>query len=235
MFETIGILETGTPPQDLAARHGCYDAMVRDLLGADVPTRSYDVQAGDLPQRPEDHPAYVITGSSAGVYDPLPWIAPLKRFIREAHGRAKLVGICFGHQVMAEALGGRVEKSGKGWGLGLHGYDIVAPAAFLGAEAPARIAVAASHQDQVVEAPPGATVLAASAFTPYAALLYPGGSAISMQFHPEFTRDYAAALVELRRERLPAGMADRALASLDGASDAARVGGWIRAFLDGHR
>ena len=234
MFETIGILETGTPPQDLAARHGRYDAMVRDLLGADVPTRSYDVQAGDLPQRPEDHPAYVITGSSAGVYDPLPWIEPLKAFIREAHGRAKLVGICFGHQVMAEALGGRVEKSGKGWGLGLHGYDMVAPAAFLGPEVPARIAVAASHQDQVVDAPPGATVLAASAFTPYAALLYPGGTALSMQFHPEFTRDYAAALVELRRDRLPAGMAERALASLDAASDAARVGGWIRNFLDGH-
>ena len=227
----IGILETGTPPQDLGLHHGRYDAMVRTLLGPEVATRTYDVQAGALPARPEDHPAYVITGSSAGVYDPLPWIEPLKAFIREAHGSAKLVGICFGHQIMAEALGGRVEKSDKGWGLGLHSYEVTASAPFMGTEAPARIAVAASHQDQVVAAPEGATVLAASAFTPHAVLLYAGGGALSMQFHPEFTRDYAAALVDLRRDRLPDGMADRALASLEDASDAAQVGGWIRAFL----
>ena len=231
MTRTIGILETGTPPQQLAVHHGRYDAMVRTLLGPDLATRTYDIQGGELPTCPEDHPAYVITGSSAGVYDPLPWIEPLKGFIREAHGRAKLVGICFGHQIMAEALGGRVEKSGKGWGLGLHSYEVTASAPFMGTEAPVRIAVAASHQDQVVQAPEGATVLAGSAFTPHAVLLYAGGDALSMQFHPEFTHDFAAALVDLRRDRLPEGLADRALASLDGASDAARVGDWIRAFV----
>lgn len=231
MTRTIGILETGTPPQDLGLRHGRYDAMVQRLLGPELATRTYDIQAGELPTRPDDHPAYVITGSSAGVYDPLPWIEPLKAFIREAHSRARLIGICFGHQIMAEALGGRVEKSGKGWGLGLHTYEVTASAPFMGTAAPARITVAASHQDQVVAAPEGATVLAASAFTPHAVLLYAGGRAVSMQFHPEFTHDYAAALVELRRDRLPDGLADRALASLDDASDAARVGGWIRAFV----
>ncbi|MBE7220829.1 MAG: type 1 glutamine amidotransferase, partial [Caulobacteraceae bacterium] len=153
MTDAIGILETGVPPQDLAMRHGRYDAMVRQLLGPGFRFRTYDVQAEELPARPGDHPAYVITGSAAGVYDPLPWIAPLKDFIRRANGRAKLLGICFGHQIMAEALGGRVEKSAKGWGLGLHGYEIVSPTAFMGAMPPARIAVAASHQDQVVEAP----------------------------------------------------------------------------------
>ncbi|MDX7952712.1 type 1 glutamine amidotransferase [Lichenihabitans sp. Uapishka_5] len=231
MAPTIGILETGTPPHSLAARHGRYDAMVRALLGETMPTRSYDVQAGILPASPEDHPAYVITGSSAGVYDPLAWIAPLKRFIQQAHGRTRLVGICFGHQIMAEALGGRVEKSAKGWGLGLQSYEVVAPAPWMGEATPARIAVVASHQDQVVAPPPGATVLATSAFTPHAALLYPGGTAVSMQFHPEFTRDFAAELVELRRTALPDGAADQAIASFDGISDAARVGGWIRAFL----
>ncbi len=231
MTRTVGILETGRPPQELAARHGRYDAMVHSLLGEAIALHSYDVPNGELPTRPEDHPAYIITGSAAGVYDPLPWIAPFKDFIRRAHGRAKLVGICFGHQIMAEALGGRVEKSSKGWGVGLHSYDIVAPMTWMGPEAPARLAIAASHQDQVVVAPEGATVLAASAFTPLAALLYAGGTAFSMQFHPEFTRDFSAELVELRRAALPDGLADRALASLRGTSDSARVGDWIRGFL----
>ena len=232
MAGTIGILETGTPPGDLAARHGRYDAMMRALLGPDAATRTYDIPAGEWPADVAAHPAYLITGSSAGVYDPLPWIAPLKDFIRRAQPHAKLVGICFGHQIMAEALGGRVEKSHKGWGVGLHDYAVVAAMPWMGEAAPARIAVAASHQDQVVEPPPGATVILASAFTPYAALLYGGGGAVSMQFHPEFTHAFASELVERRRAALPDGMADRAMASLQGESDAARVAGWVRAFLN---
>ena len=230
---TIGILETGFPPAHLAERYGRYDAMVRRMLGEGHAYRSYDVQAGELPDRPEDHAAYVITGSSAGVYDPLPWIAPLQAFIRAARGRARLVGLCFGHQVMAEALGGRVEKSHKGWGLGLHSYEVTARAPWMDGPAE-RIAVAASHQDQVVAPPPGAAVLAASDFTPYAALAYPGGDAISFQCHPEFERGMAEGLVERLRERLPdPAEADRMLESLEGRSDAARVGGWLRRFVDG--
>ena len=227
---TIGILETGVPPTDLAERFGRYDAMVRQMLGDGFGYRTYGVRDGELPTDPGDHPAYVITGSSAGVYDDLPWIAPLQDFIRAAQGRARMVGLCFGHQVMAEALGGRVEKSGKGWGLGLHTYEVRRPQPWM--DGVSRVAVAASHQDQVVEAPPGATVLASSAFTPLAALLYAGGEAVSFQFHPEFERGMAEALVELRRPRLPdPAEADRMLASLAAPSDAGRVGGWIRRFI----
>ena len=234
---SIGILETGVPPTDLADRFGRYDAMVRRMLGEgqDLRTygfRTYAVAAGELPARPEDHDAYVVTGSSAGVYDDLPWIAPLEAFIRSAHGRAALVGLCFGHQVLAEALGGRVEKSRKGWGLGLHDYDVTAVQPWM--DGVRRVSVAASHQDQVVAAPPGAAVLCASAFTPHAGLSYAGGRAISFQFHPEFERGMAEALVELRRARLPdPAEADRMLASLAGPSDAPRIAGWIRRFLDG--
>ena len=188
------------------------------------------MRAGELPAAPDAHLAYVITGSSAGVYDDLPWIAPLQDFIRAARGRARMVGLCFGHQVMAEALGGRVEKSGKGWGLGLHSYEVNRREPWM--DGAPRVAVAASHQDQVVEAPSGATVLLSSAFTPYAALLYAGGDAVSFQFHPEFERGMAEALVELRRPGLPdPAEADRMLASLDAPSDAERVGGWIRRFI----
>jgi GMP synthase-like glutamine amidotransferase len=228
---TIGILETGVPPTDLADRYGRYDAMVRRMLGEGYDYRTYAARLGELPASPDKHDAYVITGSSAGVYDDLPWIEPLKAFIRAAQDRARMVGLCFGHQVMAEALGGRVEKSPKGWGLGLHRYSITCAEPWM--DGTSEIAVAASHQDQVVIPPAGATVLASSAFTPHAALAYAGGTSVSFQFHPEFERGMAEALVELRRERLPdPAEADRMLASFEASSDAPRVASWIRRFID---
>lgn len=225
----IGILRTGAPPGDLASRFGRYDDMFARLLGPGFSTRAYDVAAGQLPGRPDAHPALLITGSATGVYEPLPWIAPLLDFLREAKGRSRLVGICFGHQAMAEAFGGRVEKSERGWAAGLQDYEIVERPAWMGAEPPQRIAVPVSHQDRVTIAPPGATVLAHSAYSPFGMLAW-GGDALSMQFHPEFEPDYTRALIEHRRARLPDP--DSAIASLGRQDDRATVAEWIRAFLD---
>src|SRR5688500_4532128 len=115
----LGILRTGEPPSDLLPRFGHYDEMFRDLLGPGFALTSYDVTAGALPKRRGDQDAYLFSGSADGVYDGDEWIAPLKQFLLSAKGEAKLVGICFGHQLMAETFGGRVEKSDKGWGVGL--------------------------------------------------------------------------------------------------------------------
>ncbi len=227
----IGILRTGAPPGGLEARFGSYDAMFVRLLGAGFAIRPYDVQAGELPSSPGAHPAFLVTGSAAGVYGPLPWIAPLLGFLREAKGRAKLVGICFGHQAMAEALGGRVEKSERGWAVGLQDYEIVARPPWMGADPPKRIAVPVSHQDRVTVAPPGASVLAHSAFSPFGMLAW-DDDALSMQFHPEFDPDYARALIEHRRARLPEP--DAAIASLDAPDDRAIVAEWIQRFLEGN-
>jgi GMP synthase-like glutamine amidotransferase len=221
----VGILETGRPPGDLAARFGDYPKMFADLLGPGFETKAYDVVAGEWPERVEAHDAYLITGSPAGVYDDLPWIAPLEAFLRAAKGKAKLVGICFGHQVMAEAFGGHVTKSDKGWGVGLQRYEVKAP--FLGNATGMSIPV--SHQDQIVAQPPATTILAASDFSPYGVLAYDDQPAISMQFHPEFDPAFAKALIELRRDDLPEP--DAALASLDGPDDRARIAAWIRSFL----
>ena len=223
----VAILETGKPPAGLAERFGTYPQMFAELLGPGFGCATYDVQAGELPERPDAHAAYLVTGSAAGVYDGLPWIQPLKAFLREAKGKAKLVGVCFGHQVMAEAFGGRVEKSERGWGVGLQRYEVIEHAPFMGPEQ--GVCVPVSHQDQIVHQPPASRILAASGFSPFGVLLYEDQPALSMQFHPEFSREYAVALIETRRERLPDP--DAAIASLAGPNDRERVAQWIRNFL----
>jgi GMP synthase-like glutamine amidotransferase len=130
---------------------------------------------------------------------------------------------------MAEALGGQVEKSEKGWGAGLHRYSIVHPEPW--ADGTGDIAIPASHQDQVVVQPPNTEVVAASDFTPYAALQWTDRAAISFQFHPEFAPEFAKALIEKRYDVVPSP--DAAIASLDTPNDSARVAGWIRRFLLG--
>jgi len=189
--------------------------------------RSYDVAAGALPPDVGRHDAYLITGSPAGVYEDLPWIAELSTFIKRAKGRARLVGICFGHQILAQALGGHVEKSAKGWGVGLHTYPVVGRQPWM--DDAASVSVPASHQDQVVLQPPDTEIIASSVFTPYAGLAWRDRSAISFQFHPEFSPAYAKALIEHRYDRVPDP--DAAIASLDAPNDNARLGDWIRRFL----
>jgi GMP synthase-like glutamine amidotransferase len=222
----LAILETGRPPGDLESKFGDYSEMFGQMLGDGFELATYDAQNGSLPADPADHHAYMITGSPAGVYDPYPWIAPLSDFIRSAHG-VKMIGICFGHQVMAEALGGHVEKSDKGWGAGLHHYSVVHRAPWMDGEQ--TIAIPASHQDQVVIQPPNSEIVVQSGFTPYAGLAWTDRPAISFQFHPEFSPDFAKALIEARYDRV--SNPDAAIASLDAPNDSARVAGWIRRFL----
>jgi GMP synthase-like glutamine amidotransferase len=113
---TIGILLCGSFPATLEAEFGAYSSMIRRLLGSRSAT-VFDVRRRQLPRSVSACEAYVITGSSAGVYDDLPWIRDLMAFLRNARGGSKLIGICFGHQVMAQAFGGSAVKSPKGWGM----------------------------------------------------------------------------------------------------------------------
>jgi GMP synthase-like glutamine amidotransferase len=223
----IAVLETGVPPDPLAEEYGSYVDMFDGLLGPAFELETFDVQQGRFPDLAA-HGAYLVTGSPAGVYEPLPWIRPLLAFIRSAK-HAKMIGVCFGHQAMAQALGGEVIKSPKGWAAGLNRYDVVHPERWTNGER--KVAIPASHQDQVVRQPPDTMVVAASDFTPFAALAWTDRPAISFQFHPEFSVDYAKALIEKRYDRV--NNPDQALASLDAPNDNDKVGEWMRKFLNG--
>ncbi|MBA4001509.1 type 1 glutamine amidotransferase [Brevundimonas sp.] len=227
----IAILETGVPPEALRDDFDDYPARFRALLGDGVPTTRFNVQEGRLPDDPSAFEGVVVTGSAAGVYEDHFWIPQLLDWLRAARGRARLLGICFGHQAMAQAFGGQVEKSDKGWGVGLHRYDVLSHEPWMFPKADS-VAIPVSHQDQVVAVSPDTRIIAASDFTPYAGLAW-GEDAVSFQCHPEFQPDYAAALVELRRERIPAAVAHQALETLRHANDRALMTAWIRAFLLG--
>lgn len=222
---SVGILVCGAPPAPLVAAHGTYADMVDRMLGIAAPSARYDVTADEPPDDATAQDVWILTGSPAGVHDDLAWIAPLAAFLRRARGRAALVGLCFGHQAMAHAFGGRVARAPGGWGIGVHRYDVVHRAPWM--DGAAWIEAPASHQDQVVVCPPGARVTLASAFTPYAALDY--GDAISFQFHPEFTAAYGRALIDARRS-VHGAAADAAIASYDDTADWGRVGDWIARF-----
>ncbi len=226
----LGILKTGSPPAALGS-FGDYPGMFRQLLGEEAFSyRVFDVEAGELPETADACPAYLVTGSACGAYDPLPWIIELKRFLHTAKNKAAFVGICFGHQIMADTFGGKVRQSPKGWGVGAHTYEVCQPETWITGKQ--RFTLPASHQDQVVEMPHNAVIAAGSTFAPYGALTYIDQRAISMQLHPEFSPAYAGALAESRRGHgLSDAETDHALASLRQPMDSTAAAEWITRFL----
>ncbi|PCI88408.1 MAG: glutamine amidotransferase [Hyphomicrobiales bacterium] len=195
----IGILETGRPPEELAKEHVSYPHMVEDLLShIDAEFSTYTVLDSQFPTSADICDLWVITGSKFGAYEDHKWIAPLEEFIRNIKSSGKLMfGICFGHQLIAQALGGKVEKYNKGWALGVNQYHIDNWPQELGT-APNEIALQAYHQDQITTLPAGAINVASSDFCKYAAVWYPDFG-LTVQGHPEFSTAYASALLKTRR------------------------------------
>ena len=228
----ITIIETGEVPQKYRERHGSFPDMFERMVRAEDPTATVDVVSipnGDALPDPSKLEAVLITGAAAGVYDGLDWIAPLENFVRAAYAnKTPMVGVCFGHQLIAQALGGVVRKSEKGWGIGRHIYEVAPGNGVIDGE---RLAIACSHQDQVIEAPAQAQTILFSSFTPHAGLLYANGATLSVQPHPEFDVGYASALCELLEGHAPDNVVATAKASLTEPLDSARLGGAITRFL----
>lgn len=218
----LTIVQTGAVPAPLQPDFIEYRLMFRQMFDSTGGTFTYDdidAEAGQALPDPTSLEGIVLTGSPAGVYEDHAWLPPLRDFIRGAYAAGTpMVGICFGHQIMADALGGQVRKSDKGWGMGRHRYTVRQRPAFM-ADVPDTLTVACSHQDQVIVPPDVAEVVLGSDFAPNAGLFYKSGRALSFQPHPEFEDDYARALVNLRRGRAPDDVIAGALASFSHPSD----------------
>lgn len=224
----IGILQTGHVLEQLVARHGEYPAMFEQLLGGrGFEFETFAVVDGNFPSAAGQMDGWLITGSRHGAYEAHAWIPPLEELIRDAFDeKIPMVGICFGHQIMAQALGGKVEKFKGGWGVGLCRYQCTD-----GSE----IGLHAMHRDQVVSPPPDARTILRSDFCRYAGFAY-GKHAISIQPHPEFSSAYTADLILARRGGvLPVGQADAALASLDREPDSELIAEKLSDFLENAR
>lgn len=220
----IGILMTGHVPEELLSEIGEYPSMFEQLLdGHGFTFRNWAAVDGVFPEDVTQADGWLITGSKHGAYEDHPWIPPLEDFIRAVHADGRpLVGICFGHQIIAQALGGRVEKFDGGWSVGRTLYD------FEGED----VALNAWHQDQVVERPAGARVVGASDFCENAALLY-GNSIYTIQPHPEFGADVVGGLIRARGNLVPDDLVATATATLAEPTDNAGFGQRIgRFFLD---
>ncbi|RYH08910.1 type 1 glutamine amidotransferase [Tropicimonas sp. IMCC6043] len=223
----IGILTAGHAPDELLPDLGDYPDMFVNLLGGNGFTfQSWAVVDGDMPEDIHAADGWLITGSRHGAYDDLPWIPRLEDFIREIYADGRpLVGICFGHQIIAKALGGKVEKFEGGWSVGRQLYD------FEGEE----MALHAWHQDQVVERPEGARVIGSSDFCENAALIY-DNRILTIQPHPEYSSDVLDGLIRYRGHVVPAERVDTALKTLGApvrnADIARRIAGFL---LDSRR
>ena len=229
---TIGILEAGANRPELAQRYGSYVDFFESYFGKHNPNiefKAYPVFAGEMPPSIEDSDAYVITGSRDSTYDDHPWIADLKSFVRRAADRRPILGICFGHQLIADAFGGVVAKSPKGWGIGVHHYDVYQAQAWM---RPARedFSLLVSHQDQVITPPPGATVLAGSDFCPIGMMAL-GETVATLQSHPEMSKPFVTDLYEARRAQIGSDTVDAALRSLNDRTQEDEMAMWLLGFL----
>ncbi len=187
----IGILRTGHSPEGMIETLGDYDDMfVRLLDGHGFNYQTFSVVDGEFPEGPQAADGWLITGSKHGAYEPHPWIPPLEELIRAIHASDKpMIGVCFGHQIIAQALGGKVEKFVGGWSVGRKEYILDG----------APVMLNAWHQDQVVERPDAARVVGLSPFCENAMLAY-GDTIWTVQAHPEFGAEFIDGLIRTRGE-----------------------------------
>lgn len=230
----LGILDCDEIAPPLIDEYQNYGVMFTQLLepfSEDWELQSFRVIDDVWPSSISSCDAYLITGSKTGVYDSDPWLAPLRAFVVKAYEASKpLIGVCFGHQFLANSLGGKAEKSPKGWGVAnrevfaAHSPEWMRPAL-------SSLNLLYSHQDQVTALPDEATILFGDSFCPMASFCIPD-RALAFQGHPEFTTPYMKGLMAIRKANYAEGQYEQGLESLEKEHDGPIVARWMFQFLN---
>ena len=244
----VAILRTDSVLPQFVDAHGDYPQMFEGLLERSARThqppirlrlQSFDLRAGELPA-PDAWDGYLITGSRNSVYDDEAWISDLVLLLEEVlRADGKVIGICFGHQLMAHFFGGETRPAEGGWTVGVQENRLLVEEPWMPAEstgpgdlAESRLNLIASHKDQVTRLPDGARLIVTSDVCPIGGFVM-GDQVLTLQGHPEFHRDYSRDLMVMRRELLGEETFRVGIGSLDKETDEDRVGEWIINFLSG--
>lgn len=229
----VGLLGCDHVLEKYAHIAGDYPQMFADLFSRHAPQLqlvNFDVRNGEFPASVDACEAFVCTGSRYSAYDEDDWIQELKNFLRQLRDAEKpFVGICFGHQMMAEALGGKVEKSAHGWGIGVHSLNVIKQERWMQPEQ-SRCGIQYSHRDQVVRLPENSVLLGESAHCPVA-MFRVGETMLGIQGHPEFPAAYVEALVRGRTELIGTDKVNAA--NFSAPTDEAIITNWLAKFLNG--
>ncbi|MES3708658.1 amidotransferase [Pseudomonas putida] len=227
------VLETDVLREELKGDHKSYGEMFRRLFSRQtqpVELFVYNVIDGEYPPVDSKFDGYLVTGSKFDAFSDLEWILKLKDYLMRLYRAGeKLIGVCFGHQLLALTLGGEVARSEQGWGLGVHSYKVEKQEEWMHPPLPI-FSLYVSHQDQVFKLPAGAQSIASSSFCPYAAFTV-GNQVLCFQGHPEFTEAYTKALLDLRVNLLGRDFIDSAIRTMEIPEQGQVIAEWIARFI----
>ncbi|MDV7103652.1 gamma-glutamyl-gamma-aminobutyrate hydrolase family protein [Vibrio sp. TH_r3] len=228
----IGIIVCDKLDPVLSQQFGEFADMIMATLSphGQFEYQQYDAFQQNLPKQNDDCQGYIITGSTHDAYSDQPWVHNLIEWIKYCDQiRKPLVGICFGHQVISIALGGKVEKSNKGWGLGVSENQVHQHPTWMTPNK-TQLNLLVSHQDQVTELPPSTQLISSSDFCPYY-MFSKGQHILTVQGHPEFSVEFEQKLLDKKRDLISDELYEKAKLSLQTEPDSSVVMKWFAEFF----
>ena len=232
----IGLLICGKLPSAIERRGISHARLIEDWLGPNVKGgdfRTYRAFTGKMPPKINSCDCYFVSGSASSMLDQQPWQQELSNFLLvAAKAQVPVIGLCFGHQALAQALGGRVAKAPKGWELGIKSWKVIREEGWM-RECGKKLTLPSIHRDQVVKLPPRSMRVASSERCANG-LFRLANHAIGIQGHPEFPPEILGELIEIHTDLFDAKEKANALASLDQPTDAKDMSRWCANFVTVH-